>query len=378
MAVVKTLCLIAGLAGVAYLGFATWRLLAFARWRQPANEGSEPSVTILKPLCGMEPHLLENLSSFCDQEYERFQVIFGVRDPNDPAIAVVKRIMERFPKRDIAIVVDPRARAENLKIANLINMMELAKHDVVFVADSDTRVDPTYIRTLVASFTGPNVGAVTSLYRGVPDGSTASALAALFINDQFAPAVLVAIALSPMDFCLGATMAVTRKALDEIGGFEALAPYLADDRMLGRRIREHGLDVVLSSYVVAHGAVERDFAGLWAHELRWGRTMFSARPAGYAFSFIMYAVPISLLYWAISRDTIGGALLTSVAFGFRLALHYTARRALRLTSADSPWLIPLRDILGLLVWVGTFFGRRVRWRDQDFVIDSAGRMERGP
>lgn len=376
LSILRGLCLTAGLAGVAYLGFATLRLLAFARKREHLEDGFAPGVTVLKPLCGDEPQLLENLSSFCDQDYGRFQVIFGVRDADDPAVAIVKQVVERFPDRDLSLCFDPRVRGENLKVANVINMMERAKYDFVFVADSDTRVDRMYIRSMVAPFANPAVGAVTCLYRGVPVAGTVSALGALFINDQFAPAVLVAIALSPMDFCLGATMAVSRNALDKIGGFESLASFLADDRMLGRKVRERGFDVVLSSYVVEHDAVERDFASLWAHELRWARTMFSARPAGYAFSFIMYAVPMSLIYWAVSRDAIGGAVLASVALGLRLALHHVARRALRIAAADSPWLIPLRDLLGLCVWATTFFGRGVRWRDRNFVIDADGRMER--
>lgn len=376
LSILRDLSLAASLAGIVYLGFSTLRLVAFARKEKQPNAVFEPGVTVLKPLYGAEPQLLENLSSFCDQNYKRFQVIFGLRDADDPAVAIVKQIIERFPDRDLFLCIDPRARGENLKVANIINMMEHAKHDVVFVADSDTRVDREYIRSTVAPFAKPAVGAVTCLYRGVPVAGTVSALGALFINDQFAPAVLVAIALSPMDFCLGATMAVARNALDKIGGFESLAPYLADDRMLGRKVRERGFDVVLSSYVVEHDVVERNLASLWAHELRWARTMFSARPAGYVFSFIMYAVPMSLIYWAVSRDAIGGALLTGAALGLRLALHYVARRALRITSADSPWLIPLRDLLGLAVWVTTFFGRGVRWRDRDFVIDAAGRMER--
>jgi len=374
--ILRSLCLAVSLAGTAYLGFATLRLLAFARKEKQPKGTFSPGVTVLKPLYGAEPQLFENLSSFCDQDYERFQVIFGVRDADDPAVAIVKKVIERFPNRDLLLCVDPRARGVNLKIANVINMMEHAKHNVVFVADSDTRVDREYLRSMVAPFANPAVGAVTCLYRGVPVAGTVAALGALFINDQFAPAVLVAIALSPIDFCLGATMAVSRSALEKIGGFESLASFLADDRMLGRKVREHGFDVVLNSYVVEHDVVERNLASLWAHELRWARTMFSARPAGYAFSFIMYAVPMSLIYWAVSRDLIGGALLTGVAVGLRLGLHYVARRALRITSADSPWLIPLRELLGLCVWVATFFGRGVRWRDQDFVIDSAGRMER--
>lgn len=375
-AVLKGLCLSAGLAGVAYLGFAALRVLAFARRKTPPTDGFAPGVTILKPLCGSEPELFENLSSFCNQDYEHFQVIFGVRDADDPAIAIVQRVIERFPERDLSLCVDPRVRGANLKVANLINMMERAKHDFVFVADSDTRVDRTYIRWLIGPFADPAVGAVTCLYRGASAAGTVSALGSLFINDQFAPAVLVAIALSPMDFCLGATMVVARTVLDKIGGFESLASYLADDQMLGRKVRELGFDVVLSSYIVEHDVVERDFASLWTHELRWARTMFSARPAGYAFSFITYAVPMSLIYWAVSRDAIGGAALTGVALGLRFALHYVARRALRITSADSAWLIPVRDALGFFVWAATFLGRGVRWRDQDYVIDAVGRMEK--
>lgn len=374
MLFIRAFFLIASLAGIAYLALATWRLIVFARQRRVPRRGFAAGVTILKPLCGSEPRLFEDLSSFCDQDHEPLQVLFGVRDADDPALAVVRDVMARFPSRDIGLVLDPRVRGENFKIANVLNMMEHAKHEIIFVADSDTQVDSTYVRTVLESFADPAVGAVTCLYRGMPLGGPVSALGALFINDQFVPSALVAIALSPMDFCFGATMAVTRAALERIGGFDAIASDLADDRMLGKKVHQDGATVALSSYVVEHDVSERDFAELWAHELRWARTMFSARPAGYLLSFIMYAVPLALIYWAVSRDLLGGAMLSAVAVAARLTMHYVSRAALRIQGSDSWWLIPIRDILGVCLWAGTFFGRGVRWRDRNFAVDAAGRM----
>jgi ceramide glucosyltransferase len=376
MSIVEVLCLTAAAAGIAYSLFAMACLISFARLGRAAASNGAPGVTILKPLSGDEPRLFENLSSFCDQEYENVQVIFGISDPDDAAIPIAQRVRARFADRDIIVVVDPRVRSLNLKIANVLNMMEHAKHDVLFLADSDTHVDSSYVRSIVAWLASPAVGAVTCLYRGVPNGSVASALGTLFINDQFAPSVLVAIALSPMDFCLGATIATTRSALERIGGFESVSSYLADDQMVGKRMRESGLNVALSSYVVDHDVNERDLGSLWSHELRWARTMFSARPVGYAFSFVMYAVPLALLYWVVSRNLIVGASLTLAAITLRIVLHYVARYALRCRAPDSVWLLPVRGILAACLWAATFFGRGVRWRNQNLQVDVDGRIVR--
>jgi ceramide glucosyltransferase len=376
MSALSVVCLTAAAAGIAYSLFAIACLTNFARRARTISDTGTPGVTILKPLFGDEPRLFENLSSFCDQDYENIQVIFGVRDPEDAAIPIAQSVRARFVDRDIDVVVDPRVRGSNLKIANVLNMMEHAEHDIVFLADSDTHVDASYVRSVVALLANPSVGAVTCLYRGVPNGTVASALGTLFINDQFAPSVLVAMALSPMDFCLGATIAMTRSALARIGGFEAVASYLADDQMLGKRIRESGLNVALSSYVVDHDVNERDLSSLWAHELRWARTMFSARPVGYAFSFVMYAVPLALLYWLVSRNLIVGASLTLGAIVARIVLHYVVRHALRCRAPDSVWLLPVRGMLAACLWATTFFGRGVRWRNQNLRIDPNGRIVR--
>jgi ceramide glucosyltransferase len=367
---------VAGAAGVAYLAFALRNTLAFGRRRERETVTDfTPPVTVFKPLCGDEPGLFENLCSVCDQQYPEFQVIFGVRDPADPATEIARRVIQRFPRLDVSLVIGGESRASNLKMASVLNMVPMAKHDILIVADSDIRVGMDYLRGVIAPFVGPSVGAVTCLYRGEPfEATLESSLGAMFINDQFAPSVLVAIALSPMDFCMGATMAVTREALAEIGGFEAIASHLADDQMLGKLVRARGYDVMLSSYVVADIVCERGFVGLWQHELRWARTMASARPLGYGFSFITYALPMCALALFFSGGSPLALALLAVAGALRFGLHAIARWALGVRGPGSLWLVPLRDVIGLAVWGASFFGRDVRWRDRAFAIDADGRL----
>ncbi|HEV2037025.1 MAG TPA: bacteriohopanetetrol glucosamine biosynthesis glycosyltransferase HpnI [Candidatus Eremiobacteraceae bacterium] len=376
--------LAASAAGVAYLALALQRTVAFGRRKARPHplENFTPPVTVLKPLCGAEPELFENLSSFCDQDYPSFQVVFGVRDPDDPAADVARRVIERFPDRDLSLVIDNHVRAANLKMANVLNMTANAKHDILIVADSDVKVLRSYLRDVVAPFADERVGAVTTLYRAQPSASEGEharahpvpTLAAMFVNEHFAPSALVAVALSPMDFCLGATMAVTRKALESIGGFQAVASYLADDQMLGKLVRAQGLRVELAAHVVETTVVDADLPALWAHELRWARTMHAAQPLGYSFSFITYALPLAVLYALVDGSALVGAGVVAVTLTLRVALHYAARSALDVSTTDAPWLIFVRDALGLGVWAAHFFGRGVRWRDRLFTIDARGRL----
>jgi ceramide glucosyltransferase len=376
MAVLSIVLFLIALAGLAYTGVAAAVLWQFARMPAPAPLHTEPNVTILKPLHGDEESLFENLRSFCDQEYDGdVQVLFGVRDAEDAASAVAARVAASFPGRDLAVVVDGRVRAANLKVANLLNMMDRARHDVIVLADSDTRVTRTYLRSLVAALQQAGTGAVTCLYRGGAGPGFIPTLGCLFISNHFAPAVLVARALSPMDFCLGATIALTRQTLERIGGFSAVGSYLADDQMIGKLVRAAGFDVKLSGYVVEHTVAERDFGSLWSHELRWARTMLAARPLGYVFSFIMYAIPLALIFWAVSGNLIAGAAVTAAAVAGRLCVHFVARKALRSDRKTSAWLVVPRDMLSFGLWLVSFFGRGVRWRDEQMRIRADGKIE---
>jgi ceramide glucosyltransferase len=297
-----------------------------------------------------------------------------VRDRDDPALPIVQRVIDRFPASDVEIVIDGRVRAANLKVANLSNMLERAKHEILVIADSDTRVDRRYLCSVVAAFSGDDVGAVTCLYNGTPIGGAGSVLGAMFINDHFAPSVLVALTLQKLRFCLGATMAVKKSVLAAIGGFNALASHIADDYMLGKLVSERGFRVRFSTYLVENIVYEPSLRSLWLRELRWARTIRAVRPVGYAFSFVTYALPVALLSLACSRNVPVEVGLFALSAALRCALHYAARGTFRPRERAAAWLIPFRDLLSFAVWTASFLGRGVRWRESDFAVHTDGSM----
>ena len=360
-------------ASIVYLFWALWAVRAFGRLRPAAGTFTAP-VTILKPVCGLDPGLYGNLRSFCEQDHPEFQVLFGVRDPDDPAIPVVERVIRDFPGRDLGLVVDERVIGTNLKVSNLANMFPQAKHDVLVVADSDMRVDRKYLSAVTAPFADPKVGAVTCLYKGTPVGGLPSVLGSMFINDWFLPSVLAALTFNPMRFCFGATMAVRREALEEIGGFSALASHIADDYMLGRLVSESGYSVELSRYVVENLVLEPDVKTLIRHEMRWARTVRSVQPLGYTFSFLTNAIPLALILVLVSGFAAAGWAMLALAIVLRVTLHNVVRASVGIRGPAMPWLVPARDILSFVVWGGSFFGRDVHWREQRFLLEADGQL----
>jgi len=347
--------------------------------REAAPEGNRPPVTILKPLCGMEVDLEANLRSFCEQEYENFQVVFGVRDSDDPAIEVVNRLKASLPDRDIALVVDGRVIGTNYKIGNLANMMAVAKHDIIAISDSDMRVTPDYLKAITAPFADPAVGAATCLYSGNAKGGTLSKLGAMFVNDWFLPSAVLASMVGPLEYCFGATMVLRRNVLAGFGGFEALADYLADDYMLGQFTVQRGYRIALVPYVVQNVVFEPSLKGLFLHELRWARTIRSVQPVGYAFSFITEILPISLLaaglLYAETLSPMLAVALLGGAFAMQVALHDAVCRMVPGGTTYAPWLIPVRDLLSLSVRVASYFGSRIEWRDRSFVIRANNQLK---
>jgi ceramide glucosyltransferase len=360
--------LVISAASAAYLALANLSVAIFARRLQEFAVEFLPTFSILKPIAGLEPDLYENLRSCCDQEYDAwYEVILCLRSPDDPAFVVAERIAGEFPSV-VRVAIGENAAMMNPKIANLAKAGAEARGEIVVIADSDIRVDRSYLRALAASFATESVGAATCLYSGIPNASLASRLGALQIEDVFIPSVLVALALGDLRFCLGATMAVRRTLLEKIGGLAALGAVLADDHRLGELVAASGKNVELSRYVVRTSVPETAFRELWPHELRWARTNFALAPAGYAFSFLIYALPLAILYLAVTRNSTWGLPLLGIVITLRLSLHYLTRSALGVTRRDEPWLIPLRDFLSLGIWFASFFGRRVRWRTKTFAI----------
>jgi len=345
--------------------------------RRPSPRATEqPPVTVLKPLCGEEPELYENLKSYCLQRYPSVQLVFGVQNPRDPAIALVRRLTADFPNVDITLVIEPGWDAGNRKVANLQNMLPAARHEVLIMADADIRVGPDYIAALVGTLSRPDVGLVTCLYRGRASGGFWSRLAALHIDHGFLPQAIVAERLSAGSGCFGATTAMRRETLRAIGGFAAISDVLADDHALGEAVRALGLRVDLVPYLVDNVVAEEGFRALFRHELRWARTIRTVAPTGFVSSLLTY--PLMLVLFAnlfTGWTESGAALLVWVV----LCRGITARALdAALGQPRSPlWLVPVRDFVSFAVFVASFFVRTVEWRDQRLRVNRSGQLAPG-
>ena len=327
-----------------------------------ATAGWLPPITVLKPLHGDEPMLEEALASFCEQDYPAFQIVFGLHDPADPALHVIRRLRARYPDLDIDVAIDPAQHGVNRKISNVINMFPRAKHDVLVMADSDIHAPPDYLRQLASSLSRDGVGLVTTLYTGLgATPSVAARLGAAQINYSFLPGALLARSLGRQD-CLGATMAIRRATLESVGGLHALVHHLADDAVLGRLVVATGARVALAATVPATTVPESRISALFAHELRWGRTIHSLAPVGFALSALQYP-----LFWAALAVTLAGgepwALATfGAAWLVRAAATIGIDLALGLVTAVPIWLLPLRDLLSVAVILASYGGNEVAWR----------------
>ncbi len=335
----------------------------------PAADAARPAISVLKPLHGAEPLLEQALETLCRQDYRRFQVVFGVQSPHDPAIAVVERLRARFPEVDIALVSDGRAHGRNHKVANLINMLPAARHDVLVIADSDVHAAPDYLARIADALAEPGVGLATTLYTGLPATATlVGRLGATAITHGFLPGALMARALGRQD-CLGATMALTRRTLDAIGGLHALVHHLADDHVLGRLVRARGLRVKLAATIPATTVPEARIGALYRHELRWSRTILSLVPTGFAASVVQYPLFWALLTLGLSGVEEWATALLLATWATRALVGRGIDRSLGLVdngfSSRTPvWLLPLRDIMSVAVVLASYAGDKVEWRGQ--------------
>jgi ceramide glucosyltransferase len=356
--------------------YALIALLARARTYQVST--SQPvallPVTVLKPLCGLEPRLEENLASLCAQTYPAYQLLFGVRDPNDPAIQVVERLKAAYPECDIELVVDSRVYGTNFKVSNLINMAARARHPWLVLADSDIAVLPDYLEKVAAPLADASVGIVTCLYHGRALDTFWARMGALFIDTWFAPSVRVASGFGGNCFGFGATIALRADTLTATGGFEAVRNRLADDFWLGELTRAQGLKTVLSDVWVTTDVTETDFAAMWSRERRWMLTIRSLNPLGYAFTFVTFTFPLLVV----------GLLLAPTDLNLTVALVGIVARLTMHSRVPAPGLpppgnakhAPLRDVLLLLTWMSAFLGSTVQWREQTVQVqdDPAGPM----
>src|SRR5215471_7859458 len=283
-------------------GCGVFSFLADRRKQSAKSNPSFPGVTILKPLKGVDPHIWDSFVSHCEQNYPEYQLVFGVSDAEDPAIAVVQELKEKYPRRQIDLVVCERILGSNTKVSTLIQMLPSARHPILLVNDSDIRVPNDYLRRVVARLQCDGVGLVTCLYRGIASDTLGSRLEALGIATDFVPGVLSARLLEGgLRFGLGSTLAFRRSDLESIGGFEALLDYLADDYELGRRIAALGKRVELSALVVETFLPPYSLRQFFEHQMRWSRTIRDARRWGYWGVSLTFALAWALLMLAVTN-----------------------------------------------------------------------------
>jgi ceramide glucosyltransferase len=355
-----------------YYLLCLWSASAFLRQRRTRLSSSAetlPPVSILKPFKGVDPEIYQSFRSHCLQDYPDYEIIFGVSDPNDPAVASVRQLQNEFPKRSIRLMVCPNILGANVKVSNLAQMMPEARHQHLLVNDSDIRVEADYLRQVMAPLADPKVGMVTCLYRGVASDTFGSRIESLGISTDFCAGVLVARQLeNGLKFGLGSTMAFRRVDLEKIGGFESFADYLADDYELGKRIAGLGLEVNLSEVVVETNLPAYSLPQFFSHQLRWARGVRDARSGGYFGLTLTYGLLWSCAVVAAS----GGALWAWTLAGITLFLRFAV--ALRVGKAvlrdgqllGQLWLLPLRDLLAVGIWAASLVGHTVSWRGDRF------------
>jgi ceramide glucosyltransferase len=358
---------IAGAAGL-------YQLLAIVaalnhRQKPPRPPIHNLPVSILKPVYGKDAGFFEAIRTHALQQYSEFEILFGIRRADDPARVEVERLMREFPAVPMRLILCTTP-APNLKVGSLIDLAREARHPILIVNDSDISVPADYIRDVTAPLSDPGVGLVTCLYRAEAH-DWPSRFEALAIATDFAPSTLVARLFGVSEFGLGSTLAFRKSDLDRIGGFQAIADYIADDYQLGHKLHALGLRNVISEVIVSTRLAAGSWLGAWRHQVRWARTIRLSGGAGYAGLPITYA---SL--WAAIAALCGLWWIALALLAIRLGMALVCGWLL-LGSADVwkyCYAIPLRDLCGVAVWAAGLFGHTVVWRDQRLYLDRAGRI----
>lgn len=377
--IVAAFCCVLAVAGTVYFVMSIWAARRFLRERGPAADPKfTPPVSILKSLKGLDPQMYMAFRSHCLVNYPEYEVLFGANDPGDPALSLVQKLREEFPENSLQIVHCPAVLGLNGKVSNLVQMLPHARFEHILINDSDIVVQPDYLSSVMALFARPEVGMVTTLYRGLAGKTLGSKLEALGLSTNFAGGVLIARAMEGgIRFGLGATIATTKTVLGEIGGLEALVEYLGDDYELGARAAAAGYKVELAGAVPETALPDYSFRDFWAHQMRWARNIRDRRPAQYVGLIVTFG-----LVWAVIA-----VLLNPLTWWTWLTLVVTG--AARLTAAlivgrdvlgdprvlPDLWLLPLHDLIALLIWIVCYAGNKVEWRGLQFKLRN-GKLEK--
>ncbi|MEB3122604.1 MAG: bacteriohopanetetrol glucosamine biosynthesis glycosyltransferase HpnI [Snowella sp.] len=373
---------ILSIGSVIYYIYSLYATVVFFKQKQEIDPDFSPPLTILKPLCGLDWESYTALTSFCQQDYPLYQIIFSVQDFQDPSIGIVQKIQQDFPDLDIELVIGDRETALgdrilgiNPKINNLANGATKAKYPILVLSDSDIQVEKDYLKTIIQPFADPLVGVVTCLYNSLTEGWLAG-FEALDITSQFCPKVLTARQLEGVKFAFGATIAIRQETLDKIGGFASVADYLADDYQLGYLPSQNGYKVILSSYLVEHRLGNVTFNTFLHRQIRWFKCIRVERFWGYVGLIFTYGIINSFILLLLTQNSLFGWSIFGLVWNIRFLTAYliTIKYLKDYNAKEFFLLIPLRDFVSFGIWCYSFIGNQVIWRDKTYQLLPNGQL----
>jgi ceramide glucosyltransferase len=382
LTIINILLFTLSLSAVLFYGDAIYAGVAYFHRPYCSDRNFQPAVSILKPICGLDRNAYENLASFCQQDYPNYQIIFAALESEDPAIEVVRKIIHHFPDLDIQLVVGDTCcglsqypMGTNRKALNLANAALVAKYDILLIADSDIRVGRDYLQRVVQPLQEENVGVVTCPYRSSAEGWV-TILEAIGTATEFHAGVLVSQQLEGIKFAFGSTIVIRKEVLEAIGGFAAIADYLADDYQLGYLPAQAGYKVVLSDYVVEHVLATTTLADSIKRQIRWARGKRVSRPWGYLGLIFTYGIVTSLLFLIATGGSIVGWAVLGITWMMRLAMAYAIGvKILKDSSAKYYlWLVPLHDFISFAIWCYSFVGNTIEWRGRQLKLTKGGKL----
>jgi len=364
------------LFGTVLLSWAYWIAVAvtvaifFARKRLPARDGYRPKVSLIKPVCGLEKGLYENLSSATAQDYPDYEVLYALQNPEDPVLPTLERIRAEAPSGRVRILIDSAAAGPNGRLCNILNATREAKGEVLVYSDSDMLLDTGYLRAIVAPLADPSVGVSCTLYRAHGAVNVWERLEMLSLNAEFVPSMIFATVTGVALACPGASQAVRRETLEKIGGLAPMADSLVEDLELGRGVVNAGLKLVIEPHVAATGVDLSGWRPWWRHQVYWDQNTRAANPVGFFFTCLVRGIPLAVLYCfaMLPHDLLELELLLATV-AIRLAtsavtcLYLGDREGLR-----TLWLLPVRDLTGAATWAASFLQREVHWKGRVFTL----------
>ena len=344
-----------------------------------------PAVSVLKPLHGTEDGMERNLETFFEQDYPEFEILFCARQETDGGLRLAQRIGERYPHIDAKYVTcgEPPPDFHNAKVYSLAKLESVAKHPLLITSDADVRVTPDYLQKMVQNLASPRVGLASCVYLGTTDrgidAGFSSQLDAVGKSVEMTSGVLVADMLEGTKFALGASMAVRKQSFQQVGGFEELGQFYADDFVLGSRLAAQGIGVVLATYVIQLMVQDTPFALSFRNQLRWMQSTRRSRPWGHLGTGLTFAIPFGLLglMWGILSNH---PLLGLFWLAGSVLNRWLQAGSILLVMEDANWvrgmlIYPVRDLLGSVLWLGSYGGDKFYYRGKLYKLKHGGRVE---